>query len=282
MLINKIDLYKYFGLKRKKGALGYLTTYIIENSPEINMQRVRPAMIVLPGGGYQFLSDRENQPIALKFNSLGYNTFVLEYSIKNISYPTQLIEACMAVAYVRLNAEALLVDPEHIGMVGFSAGGHLCASVATLYNDENVKKALKENADKVIPNAVILSYPVITSEEKYWERTSIENISGGKKSLMNKLSLEKRVTGDSVPAFIWHTKEDGCVPAFNSLLYAAACQEHGVPYELHVFERGPHGLSLATVETSMNELNKLCNYNASKWVELADNWLKVRGFKVIN
>lgn len=279
MILEKIDLYKYFGLKRKKGALGYLNTYVLENTPEINIERRRPAMIVLPGGAYQSLSDREKEPIAIKFLEKGYSSFTLAYSIKTLSFPTQLIETCMAVAYVRENAAALCIDPEHICIIGFSAGGHVAGTAATMYGDESVVRALGEKAKLVRPDAAILSYPVITSDPKYWHKDSIEVAAGGKKSLMQKLSLEKRVSGDSVPAFIWHTKEDGAVPVFNSISMALAYAEHGVPFELHVFERGVHGLSLATVETS--DLNKFCNKNAAKWVDLAVNWLQSRGFKVV-
>lgn len=281
MLLERIDLYKYYGLKRKKGALGYLNTYIAENSPELNLKRKRPAMIVLPGGGYQMLSDREKEPIAIKFLEKGYSSFTLEYSVKTLGFPTQLIETAMAVAYIRENAENFFVDREHIAVVGFSAGGHLAATIATLYNDDAVKKTLGEYASLARPDAVILGYPVITSDPKYWHESSILTVAAGKKSLIQKLSIEKRVSQDSVPAFIWHTKEDGAVPVFNSISLASAYAEHGVPFELHVFERGPHGMSLATIETSASDQNKLCSKNVAIWPELADNWLKSRGFIII-
>lgn len=280
MILEKIDLYKYFGLKRKKGALGYLNTYIAENSPELNLKRTRPAMIVCPGGGYQMLSDREKEPVAIKFLEKGYSSFTLEYSIKTLGFPTQLIEACMAVAYVREKAAQYFVDKDHVAVIGFSAGAHLAGTIATLYEDDAVKKALKDYAASVRPDAVILAYPVVTSDPKFWHSGSIETVAMGKKSLIQKLSLEKRVTGESVPAFIWHTKEDGAVPVFNSICLASAYAEHGVPFELHVFERGPHGLSLANLETAPNGQNKYCNPNVAVWVDLADNWLKSRGFAI--
>ena len=282
MVYEKIDLYKYFGIKRKKGAAGYLTAYAMDNSPELSMARKRPAMLVIPGGAYMIVSDREKEPVAIKFMSMGYSAFTLEYSVKTLSFPTQLIEACMAVAYIRQNAEKYAVDVEHVCAVGFSAGGHLTGMLATLYDDEAVKLALKEASSLTRPDAVILSYPVITSCPEYWHETTIMTISGGKKSLINKLSLEKRVNKNSAPAFIWHTKEDGAVPVQNSLFMALAYAEHGVPFELHVFERGVHGLSLANEETSSGNRNELRIKNVAVWVDLANNWLTSRGFKIID
>ncbi len=282
MYIKTVDLYKAFGLKKKVGATGVLTAYINENTPELNLKRKRPAMLIIPGGAYHLVSDRENQAIAIKFLAQGYNCFVLNYSIKTFSYPVQLIEGAMAMAYIRRNAEELLVDTEHVCTVGFSAGGHLAGCLATLFDDDAVVKALKDDAKLVRPDAVILSYPVITTEEKYYHQLTIETVTQNKKKLLNKLSLEKQVTKDSSPAFIWHTKEDGAVSVFNSILMASSYAEHGVPFELHIFERGQHGLSLATQETALNENNKMCNKNASVWVELACNWLNSRGFKIVD
>jgi acetyl esterase/lipase len=282
MYTETIDLYKYFNVKRKKGASGYLTIYVNKNSPEINLKRKRPAMLIIPGGAYQIVSDREKEPIALKFLAEGYNCFCLDYSVKAFSYPTQLIEGAMALAYIRLNAEELVVDTEHVCAVGFSAGGHLTACLATIFDDDAIVKALKENAKLVRPDAVMLSYPVLTSEEKYWHKTTIETVTQGKKSLLAKLSPEKQVRKDSSPAFIWHTREDGGVNVFNSILMASAYAEHGVSFDLHIYDRGPHGLSLATKETAPYDNNKYCNKCASTWVRLACNWLETRGFTIID
>lgn len=276
MIHERIDLYKYFGIRRRKNALGYLTSYVPDGTPELNVKQ-RPVMIVLPGGGYVFLSDREKEPVAIRFMSKGYSAFTLEYSI-DTAFPVPLIEACMAVAYVRENAQKYFADPDHVCAVGFSAGGHLTGMLATLSGDDAVKKVLGER--NVRPDAVILSYAVITSDPRFAHMGSINTISGGKKTLMHKLSLEKSVTNESVPAFIWHTKEDGGVPVYNALSMASAYSEHGVPFELHVFERGCHGMSLANIETSIGENNKMYSKNVAVWVDLAENWLKARGFKV--
>lgn len=275
MIYEKIDLYKYFGIKRKSGAVGYLTAYVPDNK-ECSENRKRPAMLVIPGGGYIYVSARESEPIAMRFNSLGYSAFVLDYSVKPLYFPTQLIEACMAMAYIRQNAKKYAVDVEHVCAVGFSAGGHLTGMLATLYSDDTVKNALKDAADLTRPDAVILSYPVITGSLKYRNEVTMTAISAGKKNLIQKLSLEKLVNENSSPAFIWHTMNDDVVPVQNSLLMASAYAEHGVPFELHIFEKGIHGLSVATQETT--HVNK----NAAVWIDLANNWLESRGFKIID
>ena len=282
MVYEKIDLYKYFGIKRKKASLGYLTCYAADNTSELGFSRKRPAMLICTGGAYQRLSDREKEPVAIDFLAKGYSAFTLDYSVASHLFPTQLIEAAMAVIYIRENSEKYSVDAMHVGALGFSAGGHLVGLLATMFDDEAVLKTFGERAKLVRPDAVILAYPVVTTNPTYYHQVTIETISNNKKSILNKISLEKKVTQNSVPAFIWHTKEDGAVPVQNSLLLASAYAEHGISFELHVFERGVHGLSLATPETAINDMNKLCNKNVAVWTTLADNWLKSRGFTLKN
>ncbi len=278
MTVETIDLYEYFSLPRGEAKGGFLTAYARFSSCEIK-KKLRPAMLVLPGGGYDFCSDREKEPIALAYVAQGYSAFTLEYSCR-IAYPVALIEACMAVAYIRENAEKYGVDVEHIAAVGFSAGGHLAGSLATLYGEECVKKALGERADLVRINAVVLSYPVITM--------GIQTHGGTREVVTDKgaipyeeLSLEKRVTKDSVPAFIWHTVTDDCVPVENAFLMASAYRKAGVPFTLHIFEWGRHGLSLCNEEaTDYNEEEKRLNQTVGAWFALSLSWLKDRNFAV--
>lgn len=278
MTTEKIDLYAYFGIKKTDNANGYLNAYIINRSPEYSAERLRPAMIVVPGGAYYFRSDRECEPVALSFISKGFNAFTLAYSVSNegnVKYPYQLLEGCMAVAFVRENAEKYGIDPEHIAAVGFSAGGHLCAMLATVYDNASVKDFLGERSRLCRLDAVILSYPVITSG-KYAHKGSFDNLCGNDEALRDYLSIENRVTANSVPAFIWCTADDGAVPSQNSIALALKYREAGVPFELHVFESGPHGLSIATEEVNSPDSA------VQKWVELANKWLENRGFKILN
>lgn len=269
----KVDLYKYFNIERPNGANGYLNAYVQEKCTFLE-GRIRPAMLVVPGGGYGAVSSREKEQVALQYLADGYNAFTLEYSVSdNVSYPYQLIEGCMAMAYIRENAEKQFTDKEHVGAIGFSAGGHLVGMLATLFDQPVVKEFLKEKANLVRPDAVVLSYPVITSNE-FAHRDSLFRVSGGNQETEKFLSLENRVTEKSSPAFIWSTVEDTAVPCENSFLMASAYRKAKVPFELHILEYGRHGLSLATQEVCAP-----VPYVA-KWYGLAKEWLDARGFKI--
>ena len=270
MFCEKVDLYEYFGLKRKGGEEGYLNVYLPEAPDYPN--RIRPAMLVIAGGGYASVSPREKECIALAYIAKGFAAFTLEYSVAPVRFPVQLIEGAMAMVYIRENAAKFGVKPDKIAAIGFSAGGHLAGTLATLFDSAEVKNALKERAALARPDAVILSYPVITSGEKA-HRGSFDNLCGAdNKKLQAELSLETRVTENSSPAFIWATADDGIVPSENSLFMALAYKTAGVPFELHIFESGVHGLSLATEETSW------INEPVQKWFSLSVTWLHGRGF----
>ena len=270
MITEKVDLYEYFGLKRPQNGCGYLVTYV-HDPMEHRPNRLRPAMLVIGGGGYSYVSQREKEPIAFKFLAESYNAFVLEYSCAPVAYPAQLNEGLMAMVYIRENAAKLGVIADRVAAIGFSAGGHLCAMLANLFDSEDAKKLFGDKASLARPDAVILSYPVISSGEKA-HRGSFDNICAGNAELEKSLSLENRVKENSSPAFIWATANDGCVPSENSLYYALACKKHDVPFELHVFADGQHGLSLANEEVfTVNEPVQI-------WVKLALVWLKTRGF----
>lgn len=277
MVYEKIDLYKYFNLKRGEGISGYLQTYVPHSTPELK-KKVRPAMLVIPGGGYVWVSDREAEPVALKFMINGYCSFVLNYSV-NTAYPVPLLEACMAMVYLRENAEKYCIERKHIGAIGFSAGGHLAGMLSNIYNENEITDILGEKAHLARPDAVVLSYPVITMGDKT-HQTTCETITGLNPKLIDKLSIEKRVTKNSAPAFIWHTVEDPCVPVENSMLLASAYKNASVPFALHLFEKGGHGLSLCTAEThNLTRQDKLLEY-IGKWFELAMDWLASCGFCV--
>lgn len=278
MELKTVDLYEYFGKQRGGVNGGYLTGYVRSPYPEIK-PKARPAMLVLPGGGYGFLSEREGEPVALNFLSKGYSSFVLKYSI-NTAHPVPLIEACMAVAYIRKNAEYLCVDKAHVGAIGFSAGGHLTGMLATMNGAEEVKEALGQIAETSRPDAVVLSYPVVTMQDGVTHDGTRKVITDGGKIPYDTLSLEKRVSKGSVPAFIWHTMEDDCVPVENSLLLALAYKKAGVPFALHIFEKGWHGLSLANEEVYNSGDIVAGLGRIDKWFELALDWLELRGFKV--
>lgn len=278
MICKKIDLYKYCSVPRGKNEGGYLTLYCYDKENEISV-RTRPAMLVLPGGAYQFCSEREKEPIAMQYFIAGYQAFVLDYTVK-AAFPTPLLEAAMAMVYIRENAKKLRVDQSHVAAIGFSAGGHLCGMLATLFADEALKNALGKRVELVRPDAVVLCYGVLTSLPKYGDFTTINTISGGDEELRKKLSPEKCVKNDSAPAFLWHTTQDAAVPVQCSIMYASACLEHGVPFEMHLFEQGWHGLSAINANTHIDaEVPENLARNA-EWIELSRSWLKMRGFVV--
>lgn len=278
MEVRRINLYEYFNLPKEEGASGYLTVYSRTPSKEIGAKK-RPAMLVIPGGGYTMVSDREGEPVAIRFLVEGYCAFVLTYTT-HAAYPVPLIEAGMAMAYIREHAEEYCVDGEKVAAVGFSAGGHLTGMLATMYGEKEVKDALGERAALVRPDAAIFSYPVVTTEDAFTHGTTKQIISGNGAIPPEKVSIEKRVTSDSVPAFIWHTFEDDCVPVENSLLLACAYKKAGVPFALHIFEKGWHGLSLSNAEVNNQTPADLALAPVGKWVELALDWLQARGFAV--
>lgn len=278
MYCETIDLYRYFNVARTAGEGGRLTAMVRATKCDA-ATKLRPAVLVIPGGGYHFISEREGEPVAMRFLEQGYSAFILEYSVKT-AYPVPLIEAGMAMAYIRENAERFGIDAAHVCAVGFSAGGHLTGMLATMFDDENLKRELGTKAELVRPDAAVLSYPVITTGMNTHGRTASE-ISGGDEALRKQLSLETRVTDRSVPAFVWHTYEDGAVPVVNSLLLADAYRRNGVPFELHIFEKGWHGLSVASAETDSEEnLPKI--EHVAVWTELTFSWMKQRGFAVKN
>ncbi len=276
MIIEQIDLYKYFKLTKPAGAKGFLTVYAITNNPEVDLKRKRPAMLVIPGGAYVFVSAREGEPIALAYTAHGFNSFVLDYSVAPAcSFPTALREAALAMIFIRLNAKKYCVDVDSVAAVGFSAGGHLCGCLGTLFNCEEL--ADLPNGDLIRPSAVILSYPVSVSfDANISHMDSFYNLTANNPELIARLSLDKCVNSFSSPAFIWHTEEDNCVPVEGSLHLALAYKRNKVPFALHVFEKGGHGLSIAAEEVGSE------NNDVKAWIPLSISWLKDRGFKIFS
>ncbi len=253
-----------------------LTTYVRSTSRAIEPDRKRASVLICPGGGYGMVSDRENEPIALAFVALGYNAFVLRYSTADLNdarYPTQLLESSAALAYIRRNCEKYHVKSDSIAVCGFSAGGHMAAMLGTLWNESIVTESLDIELGENRPDGMILAYPVITSGE-FAHRGSFNNLIGEHKSeeLLYKLSLENSVGEHTPPAFIWHTLTDQSVPVENSFLFANAMKKANIPFELHIYPDGPHGLSLGTRETISSATDRF-NPHVSSWIELCNRWI---------
>lgn len=270
MIQETIDLYNHNGLQNNLPNGGKLHVYCRSFSQEMS-NKLRPAVLIFPGGGYEFLSDRENEPVALEFVHAGYCAFVLTYSV-NTPYPAPLNQALMAVGYIKQNATKYGIDANKIVAIGFSAGGHLAGLLATATRQE--VNAVPNGAK---PNAVVLSYPVVTMGA-FTHQGSKNVITDNGKINPDTLSVENRVDANSVPAFVWHTFEDDCVPVENSLLLASAYRRANVPFALHVFEKGCHGMSICNGEVNA-QLPIDVKYNhVGKWFNLALDWLNSRGF----
>ena len=271
MTTKRVDLYEYFGIARPEGCSGYLDVYTHDINDEFTKNRIRPAMLVLPGGGYGYCSAREKEPIAFSYLANGFNCYCLDYSVKeNAKYPIPVIEAVMAVLYVRQTANELATDPTKVCGVGFSAGGHLLGILVTAYKNKEIKDVLGDVVKNARLDGAIFSYPVILTENTH--KGSIQNITGGDNALIPVVDIAKNVNGESTPAFIWTTVNDGAVPSESSLELACAYKRAGVPFELHMFENGTHGLSTATEEVNTP------NSAVAVWVSLSLTWLKNRGF----
>lgn len=249
-----------------------LTAYCPDNSAEIHPGRVRASVLICPGGAYAFTSDREAEPVALQFVARGFNAFVLRYSVAPERYPEALREAAAAMAFIRGRAEDFSVNPEQIAILGFSAGGHLAASLGVFWNDPELAQALGKTAEDIRPNGLILGYPVISSGE-FAHRGSIDNLLGSDAdaALRAKMSLETQVTEQTPPTFLWHTYADGSVPVENSLGFAAALRRHNVPFEMHIYPTGSHGLSLCSYETATHA-EQLLPHDAG-WMPLCCEWM---------
>jgi len=239
--------------------------YLQDDYDRLVAHKTRPAIIICAGGAYRWLSPREKDPVALHFASMGWQTFLIEYSVGDRAGGLRpLRELAEAVRIVRECAGEWHIEPAHIAVLGFSAGGHLAASLGTLWHRPEL-----ELGDNCRPDALVLCYPVITAGE-YRHEESIEHVTGGDEKLLELLSLEKQVTAHMPPTFIWHCAGDESVPVENTLLLTAAMQREKVPYACHIFTGGAHGISMCTQEVETP------NPDARKWVELCDTWLNER------
>jgi len=224
----------------------------------------RPAIIVCPGGAYSGLAAHEGAPFAELFASNGYAAFVLHYRVKPHTFPAPIADACRAVRLVRERAHDLGVDPNRVALMGFSAGGHLVATVATqpdLVRDEADDLQSKHSAR---PDRLILGYPVISFAD-FGHLGSAINLCGSEPGWdkRRQLSNELHVTKDNPSTFIFHTSDDGSVPIINALNFAAALYHHNVPVELHSFEHGRHGVGMAAD-----------NPKLKPWTDLLLLWLE--------
>lgn len=238
--------------------------------PAYNSQRTGTAVVLAPGGGYVSLAtNHEGRQVANYLNSLGITTFVLKYRLGPLyHHPIELGDAQRAIRLVRSRAKEFGIQPDRVGMMGFSAGGHLTSSAGTHFDAGNPQAADPVDRENCRPDFLILGYPVISFTAPYTHQGSKTALLGNDPDpkLVEDLSSELRVTPQTPPAFLFTTTADTAVPAENSIAFYLALKKAGVPAELHVFEKGPHGVGL-----------DLQDPVEGAWPGLMANWLRSRG-----
>lgn len=261
----------------------------------ISVPERRPALIICPGGGYRVLADREKLPAALPFFADGYQTFILHYSINDVSaYPNPLIDASRVVRWVRTHADTYQIDPDQIGVMGFSAGGHVAAMLGTQWHLEDWQATEREEIERLSaegitandalltvsnrPNAMILSYPVVefgtfpVDDDSRIDPGSVGKIIADRDPRSDLIGY---VDGNTAPAFVWHTTHDDVVPAMQSIGFVTAMQKAGVDVEFHLFSNGPHGMSVANRLTDYGLTQDIVG-NTPLWASMAVTWLNTR------
>ena len=267
-----------------------IEAYIHDYHDELTIGK-RKAIVVCPGGGYGFLSEREAEPIALQYFAAGLNVFVLRYSILQnaANNYSPLIEACLAIKYIREHCDELYVDPKYVSIIGFSAGGHLAAWTGCAWHSPEVVAHLG-GADPIIckPTSTILCYAVLTSDAKYRHTGTMWVLNGMPTESdvfpkdengmvldeegMSRFSPESMVDERTSPAFLWHTVQDDCVNVQNSLIYSSKLHQYKIPFEMHIYNNGPHGMSLCNKET-WSQRDDLVDPYAADWLRMSINWL---------
>lgn len=253
------------------GALGSEPADVPTLTPYLPPKEKRSgaAIIICPGGGYGHLADHEGGPVAEWLNSLGITAFVLKYRLgPRYHHPAPMQDAARAIRIVRASAARWEVDQQRIGILGFSAGGHLASTAGTHFEPARADAADPIERVSSKPNLMVLIYPVITMREKS-HSGSRSNLLGANPSpdLITLLSNDEQVTKETPPAFLVHTMTDTGVPVENSLLFVMALRRAGVPFEVHLYERGPHGFGLGKKDPIL-----------ATWPDRCADWLRLHGF----
>lgn len=279
-----------------------LTAYILEDSGEYRRQTAKPAVLVCPGGGYLMCSDREGDPIALRFLARGYHAFVLRYSTKDrggARFPEFLEDAARAMAAIRDLAAECLVDPERIAVCGFSAGANLAGLLATRWHEPFLAQAVGRPSSDFRPAALISGYgmldwpelmaqaaqdPEAEKKEPWGAKMDLwrdchQTVFGTQTPSREQLvsaSPAHHVSAHTPPAFVWHTAGDGLVYPQLSMNFVAALLACKIPCEFHLYERGGHGLSLADKTSSGSQWQM--ESRVAGWMDLCIDWLDTRLF----
>lgn len=287
-----------------------LTTYVLEDSPEMLGGARRPAVLVCPGGAYLSCSDREGEPIAMAFAAMGYHAFVLRYGVymegvpgmfipepgaevpvkEHCVHPNPIRDIARAMLEIRAHADEWLVDVDRIAVCGFSAGAHNSAMYATNWHKPVISEYFGKPAEQFCPAACILGYTL--SDYVFMKENAAaatDPIAAGlfavsntaflgspapSDELLAEVSPARNVTENTPPTFLWATSEDSLVPVQHTILMAKALADKKIPFEVHIYENGPHGLATATQASAAALSN--CRADVATWLPLCDTWLKKR------
>ena len=245
-----------------------LTCFLPDAAPRTYYPDNRPAIIVLPGGGYGMTYPGEGEPIALSYLANGFCAFVLDYSVYPARFPQALAEALNAIRFVRENAKEFGIDPRRIAVCGFSAGGHLAACTGTLWNSACLEEYLDADREIYRPNALFLAYPVINVAS---HKGSYLNLFSQREEeltpeVQELLDLENQVTKETPPTFLWHTTSDSTVTAKASLEFALALADKKIPYEVRIWTGDRHGTGLGNYVTEP-KCKPLTPHPCAAWVK---------------
>lgn len=248
----------------------YMNCYLHEEEQSEEYPNGRPAVAVCPGGGYTECFCGEADPVALKYLAEGFNAFVVYYSLQDTAaFPKPLTDLSKAIKIIRQNAEEFGVLPNKIAVLGFSAGGHLTASLGTLWNNPEIARLSDCEKGENKPNALILCYPVITTRS--WMKPHLKRLIGQRDFADTEklLDCSKNVGPHTPPSFLVHTFMDNAVSVEESLDFARALDKNNIPFEMHIFPNGNHGIC-------MGDRQRLpeADPSFSKWPELSILWLK--------
>lgn len=249
-----------------------LTAYVRESLPVLADSGHRWGVLILPGGGYEMHSPLEGEPVALAFLERGCQAFVLDYPLAPDRHPRPLLAAAGALAWMKANGPQWGMD--RFAVCGFSAGGHLAGSLANLWHLPLLSDTLSQSSEAFRPDAAILSYPVTMAQPRQGNLT-FDNLLGDGVPVegpLELLSLERSVSAQNPPTFLWATQSDQMVPVEHTLTYAAALQTAGVPMELHIYPSGPHAMGLATPESAPGR--SYSKPHVATWFPLCAEWLE--------
>jgi acetyl esterase/lipase len=254
--------------KRDGELISHVSQPTLTYYPAAGERAARTAVIICPGGGYEFLAfDHEGRQYAQWLSRLGVAAFVLKYRLSDFGHPAPLQDVLRALRTVRAHAADYGVAPDRIGVMGSSAGGHLAASAATMFDDPAGRTGAVLDAVSARPDFLMLMYPVITLMPPAAHAGSRHALLGANPApaLVKEMSVETRVSAQTPPTFLVHSQDDGTVPVENSIMFFEALTRAHVPAEMHIFERGGHGMGMSGGHG-----------NASLWPKRAEEWLRDR------